>query len=90
LWASATTIARRPSAVKYRLYGSRTRTRRPGRAVRGSIGVRLLPVSLVTQSVRRSHDGVMCCGSPPVAKCRTMRPVRWEITSTLSEPELGT
>ena len=28
-----------------------------GRPVRGSIGVRLLPLSLVTHSVRRSHDG---------------------------------
>ena len=68
---SATTIARRPSAVKYRLYGSGTGTRRPGRLVRGSIGVRLLPVSLVTHSVRRSHDGVTCCGSPPVRSARS-------------------
>ena len=40
-----------------------TGTGSPGRPVRGSIGVRLLPASLVTHSVRRSHDGVTCCGS---------------------------
>src|SRR3954470_1529541 len=88
--ASATTIARRPSAVKYRLYGSDTGTGRPGRPLRGSIGVRLLPRSLVTHSVRRSHEGVTCCGCSPVAKCLTMRPLRWSISSTVFDPELGT
>ena len=45
---SATTIAYRPSGVKYMLYGSVTGIRFPGLPVRGSIGVRLFPASFVT------------------------------------------
>src|SRR4029077_2758251 len=87
---SATTIAKRPSAVKYMLYGSSTGSRLPGRAVRGSIGVRLLPASLVTYSVRRSHEGVKCCGTAPTPKCATTLELHWDITSAVPEPLLGT
>src|SRR2546421_12830887 len=41
LCRSATTIAARPSGVKYRLYGSSTGMAAPGLAVLGSIGVKL-------------------------------------------------
>src|ERR1700737_2805475 len=88
--ASATTIAQRPSGVKYMLYGSSTGIGLPGRAVRGSIGVRLLPSSLVTYRVRRSHAGVTCWGSVPTAKWAITLKVRCEITSTLLELLLGT
>ena len=75
-WASATTIAHRPSGVKYMLYGSSAAIGFPGRPVRGSIGVRLLERSLVTYSVRRSHEGVTCWGSAPTAKCSITLKVR--------------
>ncbi len=69
LRASATTIADLPSGVAYMLYGSSTLIALPGLPVRGSIGVRLPSVGpsalLVTHSVRRSHDGTMCCGPSP-------------------------
>ena len=67
-----------------------TGTGLPWRPVRGSIGVRLLPRSLVTQSRLRSHDGVTCWGSAPVAKWSTILYVRWSITSTVSLFEFGT
>src|SRR5438445_13481623 len=72
------------------LYGSSAGIGMPGRAVRGSIGVRLLLASLVTYSVRRSQDGVTCCGSAPTAKWATTLNVRCEITSTLPDSLLGT
>src|SRR5438477_12939632 len=72
------------------LYGSSTSIGLPGRALRGSIGVRLLPSSLVTYSVRRSHEGVTCWGSAPTAKWATTVNVRCEITSTVLELLLGT
>src|SRR5437016_2066940 len=90
LSASATTTAYLPSGVKYMLYGSSTGTGAPGLPVAGSIGVRLLPWSLVTQSVRRSQDGTTCCGSPPTGKWFTTLDVVGSITSTVSESELGT
>jgi len=45
---------------------------------------------LVTHSVRRSQDGVTCCGCPPTAKWSTTFAVRCEITSTVSDFEFGT
>jgi hypothetical protein len=61
-----------PSGVKYMLYGSSTGIARPGLPVRGSIGVRLPSLRpsalLVTHSVRRSHEGTMCCGETPTLK----------------------
>jgi hypothetical protein len=72
LRASATTIADLPSGVKYMLYGSSTMIDLPGLPVFGSIGVRLPSVRpsalLVTHSVRKSHDGTMCCGPMPTLK----------------------
>ncbi len=57
------------------LYGSSTITAWPGLPVFGSIGVRLPSVRpsalLVTHSVRRSHDGTMCCGPMPTLKRST-------------------
>ena len=88
--ASETTTAQRPSAVKYMLYGSATGIGRPGRPVRGSIGVRLLPRSLVTYSVRRFHAGTTCWGSTPTGKLSITLNVRWEITSTVFDSLLGT
>ena len=61
-----------------------------GLPVRGSIGVRLLPTSLSTQSVFRSHDGVTCCGSAPTAKCSTILKVCGSITSTVLLSLFGT
>ena len=58
--------------------------------MRGFTGVRLLPVSLVTHSVRRSHDGVTCWGSRPTGKWPMIFAVRWLITSTVFDCELGT
>ena len=51
--------------------------------VRGLIGVSVLPTSLSTQSRLRSHDGVTCWGSPPVAKWSMTLYVRGSITSTV-------
>ena len=72
LRASATTMADLPSGVKYMLYGSSTGTAGPGLPVAGSIGVRLPSVRpsalFVTHSVRRSHEGTMCCGPMPTLK----------------------
>ncbi len=67
--ASATTIADRPSGVKYMLYGSSTAMFFPGLPVAGSTGVSVPSVRpsalLVTHSVFRSHDGTTCCGLSP-------------------------
>ena len=59
-------------------------------AVRGSIGVRLLPRSLSTYSVRRSYEGVTCCGNAPTGNCATIFNVRWLITSTVLLRLFGT
>src|SRR5690242_16243581 len=88
--ADAITTAYRPSGVKYRLYGSCTRTGRPTRPVPGSIGVRLSPRSLLTHSVRRSQDGTTCWGSRPTAKVRITRYVAGSITETVSDSVFGT
>src|ERR1700712_3452137 len=70
LSASAMTIANFPSGVKYMLYGSETGMFGPARfPVFGSIGVRLLPFSLLAAySVRRSHPGMTCWAPGPLGK----------------------
>ena len=72
------------------LYGSSTGSVSPFFAVAGSMRVTLLPTSLRTHSVRRSHEGVTCCGSFPTAKWSTTLKVRGSITSTVSLLLLGT
>jgi hypothetical protein len=62
----------------------------PGFPVRGSIGVRLLPWSLSTQSVLMSYDGVTCCGCAPVEKRRTTLNVFGSISITVSLSLFGT
>ncbi len=80
---SATTIAKRPSGVKYMLYGSSTGIGFPGLPVCGSIGVTLFPTSFSTYRVFRSYEGVTCCGRLPTAKCSTTLRVAGSITSTV-------
>src|SRR3954466_14628662 len=65
---SATTMAYRPSGVKYMLYGSATGMFGPSRfPVVGLIGVRLLPPSsFAAYSVLRSQAGMTCCEPEPV------------------------
>src|SRR5436305_7824516 len=69
LCRSATTIAARPSGVKYKLYGSSTGMAVPGLPVLGSIGVKLTLLRrapfLATHKVLRSHDGMTGCGLAP-------------------------
>src|SRR3954469_148160 len=88
--ASAITIACLPSGLKYRLYGSSTRTERPGLPVRGSIGVSMLPLLSLTHSVLRSHEGTTCCGCAGTGKLLTTLNVRGSRTSTELLPRLGT
>ena len=58
--------------------------------MRGSIGVSVLPRSLLTHRVLRSHEGVTCCGSRPTAKCRMIVALCWSMTSTVPDWEFGT
>ena len=89
-WASSTTIACRPSGVKYMLYGSATGMFGPARLpVSGLIGVRLLPRSLVAYSVRRFQAGTTCWTISPVAMYRITRKVLGSITYTPEPPESG-
>ena len=94
LRASATTIAERPSGVKYMLYGSSTGIALPGLPVSGSTGVRLPSVRpsalLVTHSVRMSCDGTMCCGPMPTLKRSTTFIAFGSTTKTSFERRLGT
>ena len=87
---SAMTIAYLPSGVKYKLYGSSTRTGAPLSPVSGSIGVRLFPELFATHSVFMSYDGTTCCGTRPVLNVRTTSYVLGSITVTLAPSELGT
>src|SRR6266566_9378014 len=84
---SATTIAYRPSGVKYMLYGSSTWMSAPSLPVSGSIGVRVFELLLRTQRVERSYDGTTCCGTAPVLKVRTIVYVAGSITVTDAERE---
>ena len=58
------------------------------------MGVRLPSVRpsalLVTQSVRKSQDGTMCCGLMPTLNLSTTFIVTGSITVTLLERRLGT
>src|SRR5437773_12121485 len=87
---SATTIAYRPSGVKYMLYGSSTWMSAPSLPVSGSIGVRVFELLLRTQRVERSYDGTTCSGTAPVLKVRTIVYVAGSITVTDAEREFGT
>src|SRR5690348_15632465 len=92
--ASATTIANRPSGVKYMLYGSSTAIGLPGLPVFGSIGVRLpfvvFSALFATHSVDRSHDGTTCCGLMPTRKRLTTFSDAGSITYTSSDWTFGT
>src|SRR5262249_51432717 len=94
LSASATTIADRPSGVKYMLYGSSTATAGPGLPVSGSIGVSVPSVRcsalLVTHSVVRSQDGTTCWGFTPTENRSTALRVAGSITVTSLDCRLGT
>src|SRR5215472_9871464 len=94
LSASATTMAERPSGVKYMLYGSSTATAGPGLPVTGSIGVSVPSVRcsalLVTHSVVRSHDGTTCCGFTPTGNRSTTLSVVGSITLTSLDWRFGT
>src|ERR1700680_377072 len=73
------------------LYGSATGIGGPlGRPVFGSMGARLLPWSLSTYRVRKSHDGVTCCGRSPTSKCSTIFMVVGSMTSTVFDKLFGT
>jgi hypothetical protein len=63
---------------------------RPGRPVRGSIGVSAFPTSLFTYSVRRSQDGTTCWGRVGTRKRLMIVKVAGSITSTVFETLLGT
>src|SRR5580704_10849371 len=94
LCRSATTIAARPSGVKYRLYGSSTGMAVPGLPVLGSIGVKLpllrrAPL-FATHKVFRSQDGMTCCGLAPTENRSTTENVAGSITYTLFERRFGT
>src|SRR4051812_5612366 len=89
-WRSseAITMAYSPFGVKYRLYGSCTATGVPTLPVAGSIGVRLLPMSLLTHSVLRSQDGTTCCGCRPTGMVLITLYVLGSITETVSDSVL--
>src|SRR5215475_14112795 len=94
LSASATTMAERPSGVKYMLYGSSTATGGPGLPVSGSIGASVPSVRcsalLVTHRVVRSHDGTTCWGFTPTGNRSTTLSVVGSITVTVFALTLGT
>ena len=68
--ASATTMAKAPSGVKYMLYGSLTGMFGPARLpVFGSIGVsEFPPSSFAAYRVFRSQAGMTCCVPGPLTK----------------------
>src|SRR5882757_456145 len=91
-WRSseAMTIAYLPLGVKYRLYGSCTSTGLPAFPVLGSIGVRVLPRSLLTHNVFKSQEGTTCWGWVPTGMVSMTRYVFGSITETVLELVLGT
>lgn len=84
------TIAYLPLGVKYRLYGSCTSTVLPALPVLGSMGVRVLPRSLLTQSVFMSQEGTTCWGWAPTLIVSMTSYVFGSITETVLELVLGT
>ena len=89
---SATTMAARPSGVKYRLYGSFTGIAAPTAPVRALIGTTASLLFSSTHKVVRSKDGTTCWGvvPRPVGKLDTTRFVAGSITVTASARPLGT
>jgi hypothetical protein len=79
-----------PVGREVKVAGSATGRGLPGSPVRGSIGVSVLPLSLSTHSVRRSHDGVTCWGSVGTLKRRTTLNVAGSISSTALPSVSGT
>ena len=58
--------------------------------VAGSMGVSVLPLSLLTHSVFRSQDGTTCCGWLPTGIVSMTLYVLGSMTETVSDSVLGT